>query len=532
MYKEGKDKRTLGAFYTKSDFITDYIVNRLDLKDNLTILEPAAGDGEFIKAVIKRGHTLEISAFDIDPVAVAQLKQKYPGINVEEKNTLTEIPNKGLGVFTQKKWDRILGNPPYGAVYSPDEKKKYKGLYPEINTTESYAMFLVNCINRLNEGGIISFIISDTFLHLNWHNKLRKFILDNCKIKEIVLLKTKLFPEVNYQYAGLCIFTAEKCKDENVRANNKLRFVNRIGDMDMLIKLRDSPLDDTPNFVHCEQIKQREYLEFVDNVFFQAGIPNKILELFMDHVRLVGELVQCKTGIYSGDNTRHFKIISTSDLFEKYTNAGYQVVKKEETVNRQLTEEEKEKGISEPPYFVPLMKGGSGRYYKKPVWFADWSINSINYMQKNPKARVQNSEYYFKKGICMSLINSNRQQARIMEGYVFDQSDNGFFPEEQYLLFFLGFFNSRLFNYMLKKVINPTANATVDYVKKIPTIMPNESQLIQINTLVWEIIEKKKIDENKSIDDEEKKVDLFFYDLYKLNEEERKLVEDFCYHLR
>ena len=71
----------------------------------------------------------------------------------------------------------------------------------------------------------------------------------------------------------------------------------------------------------------------------------------------------------------------------------------------QLTDNEKRGGIKSFPYFVSLMKGGSGRYYKKPVWFIDWSKESLNYMINNKKARVQNSEYYFKKGICMSLIN-------------------------------------------------------------------------------------------------------------------------------
>ena len=533
MNKTKEQKRELGAFYTKSNEIVDYIIKRLELKEGLSVLEPAVGDGEFIKGLEKKNLNLKITAFDIDPESVNHIQSEFNGVTVKHKNTIKENSTLGLSAFTEEKWDRILGNPPYGAEISKEEKKEYSKLYPEINITESYALFLVNSINRLNEKGILSFIISDTFLHLNTHDKLRSFILNNCKVNEIVLLKTKLFPDVNYQYAGLCIFTIQKCSNNDERENNILRFVNRISDINTLKRLRELPLNVIPDFTDAELIKQKNYSDFVDNVFYQAGIPNNLLELFMDHVKLVESLVDCKTGIYCGDNTRHFKILESSNEADKFVKAGYSTLSENETVKRRLKEEEKKKGILEKPFFVPLMKGGSGRYYKKPIWFIDWSQESLKYMLNNKKARVQNAEYYFRKGICMSLINSNRQQARIMEEVIFDQSDNGYFPkDEKYIYFFLGLFNSRLFNYMLKKVINPTANATVNYVKKIPVLMPNQEQLNKINYLVKGIIDIKKENEPTNIDDEEAKVDVFFYELYTLDEAQKKIIEDFCYHLR
>ena len=532
MNKTIEEKRELGAFYTKSDIITAYITMRLELKEGLTVLEPAAGDGEFIKALENSSKECDITAFDIDPVAVRHLRKKFSNITVEEKNTIKEVQSR-LNTLNNIKWDRILGNPPYGAKITKEDKKKFLKLYPEINVTESYALFIVNCIKRLKEGGILSFIISDTFLHLNSHDKLRRFILNTCKIKEIVLIKTKLFPNINYQYAGLCIFTIQRCNNEDQRNNNELKFVNRIKDLETLEKLNEIEFSDLPSFIESEFIKQENYLNFVDNIFYQAGIPKKILELFMDGVSLVDEFVDCKTGIYSGENTRHFKILETAKETKKFVKAGYGVVTTQETINRVLNADEKIGGIKYNQHFVPLMKGGSGRYYKKPVWFIDWSVNSIKYMLNNKKARVQNADYYFKRGICMSLINSNRQQARFMEEVIFDQSDNGYFPKNSNLIYyFLGFFNSRLFNYMLKKIINPTANATVNYVKKIPVLIPENDQLSEVNTIVKSIIESKKNGENKSIEEKEKGVDRLFYEIYSLSPNERAVVEDFCYHLR
>ncbi len=519
-----EEKRKLGSYFTKSEVITNYIVKRLELKNGLSVLEPSVGDGQFIKRLRDGSYELNITVFDINPLCIKHIKKVYQDIKIENKNTLLD----NLGTY-----DRILGNPPYGAFYTSKEKKLYQKLYPEINVTESYALFLVNCIKRLKENGILSFIVSDTFLCLNNHRKLRKFILDNCKIKEIFLLKTKLFPDIAYQYAGLCIFTIQKCGDEKERLDNEIRFINRVDNIKILHQLSESNLNEIPFYVDGELIKQRKYEKFVNHILFQANIPNKILELFMDNSKLVGNLVECKTGIYSGDNKRHFRILETSKGIKEYINAGYETVSEKEIIKRTLTEKEKKEGIESPPFFVQLMKGGSGKYYKKPIWFIDWSKKSLNYMLNNKKARVQNSEYYFKKGICMSLINSNKQQARIMEEVIFDQSDNGYFPkDEKYLYFFLGFFNSQLFNYMLKKVINPTANATVNYVKKIPVLLPNKLQLKEINNLVKEIIQIRKINEETEIYAKEILIDEFFYDLYDLKKKDMEDIKKFCYHLR
>ena len=522
MAKTKEEKSNLGAFYTKSNVITDYIVGKIKLSNGFKILEPCVGDGEFLKAISRVNSKLDITAWDIDPLATQYIKDNFPDVKVETKNALLDDESQ--------EYDIIIGNPPYGAKFSEEDKKVYSKKYSEINIPESYALFLISCIKRLKEGGTLSFIISDTFLHLNNHNKLRKFILDNCKIREIVLLKTKLFPNVNYQYAGICILSLERCSNKEARLGNTLRFINRISDISKLKELINHPINESPSFVDSEIIKQEAYAKFVDNIFFQAGIPKRISELFMDHNKIVENLVECKTGIYSGDNTRHFRILENTRETNKFKNAGYKTLTEKEIVTNKLTPQEKKRGIESSPYFVPLMKGGSGTYYKKPIWFIDWSKDSLDYMLHNSKARVQNSDYYFRKGICMSLINSNRQQARLMEEVIFDQSDNGYFCEEKFLLFFLGFFNSKLFNYMLKKVINPTANATVNYVKKIPVILPQQDRIEEINNLVTKIISLKKRDEKT--DSEEKKVDLFFYELYNLNEKEQKVVEDFCYHLR
>ena len=51
MAKTKEEKSNLGAFYTKSNVITDYIVGKIKLSNGFKILEPCVGDGEFLKAI-------------------------------------------------------------------------------------------------------------------------------------------------------------------------------------------------------------------------------------------------------------------------------------------------------------------------------------------------------------------------------------------------------------------------------------------------------------------------------------------------
>ena len=93
-------------------------------------------------------------------------------------------------------FDFIIGNPPYlnkASAYIRKNKQKLKQIYGKINAHETYAMFIANSIWRLKEGGKLGFITSDSFLTLSTHKRLRNFILNNCKINEILLAPPNLF---------------------------------------------------------------------------------------------------------------------------------------------------------------------------------------------------------------------------------------------------------------------------------------------------------------------------------------------------
>lgn len=499
------DPSRLGAFYTRSRPIVDYMIGQVALDaDGLTVLEPSAGDGQFVAALLATGRSPRVTAFEIDPAAVALLESRFSGAaTILQKNTILERVSPRRAETRPEdrlRFQRVIGNPPYGAALTPAEKRHYRSAYPMAYGSETYGLFLINAIERLEEGGILCFILPDTFLNLTWHKGLRAFILQTCKIRGLTLCATSLFPGARFQYAGLCIITLQRCSDAGARSSNQMRLISRVTEEAQLHALTHGGL---PAGLTAETVTQAEYETFAEQRFF-VGVPASIRVLFDQHPLTVGDLCECKTGFVSGENARFL--------------ARCEQIPAELVLHRDLTPAERETGIEGPNCWVPVMKGGKGRYFRRPTMVANWSVEALAQLRASPKARLQNSRFYFREGICMPLVASGAPQARLlMKGWLFDQSDNGYFPlNPAHRLFLLGLFNSQLFYYLLKKVINPTANATVNYVKQVPAVLPAPPELERIEGLVSRLVQAAEA--GRTDPGAQSALDELFFGLYGLDQ--------------
>ena len=188
-YKEFNEKE-LGSVVTPLK-TANYIISKLGIiKSSQKILDPCVGSGVFIRALLTLGvDQNQIYAYDINPNYKKDIERLE--IHFEVRDTLLTINSDSFNEF-----DFIIGNPPYlnkASSYVRKNKSKLKELYGDINAHETYSMFIVNSIWRLKEGGKLCFITSDSFLTLSTHRKLRKFILENCLIDEILLPPKDLF---------------------------------------------------------------------------------------------------------------------------------------------------------------------------------------------------------------------------------------------------------------------------------------------------------------------------------------------------
>jgi type I restriction-modification system DNA methylase subunit/predicted type IV restriction endonuclease len=91
-------------------------------------------------------------------------------------------------------FDAVIGNPPYGAEFTDLMSNYFKR---KCNTFiwrgESYILFVERGLQLLKRGGLFGFIIPDTYLNLGFTELLRVYVLQNSKLREIVLLPSNVF---------------------------------------------------------------------------------------------------------------------------------------------------------------------------------------------------------------------------------------------------------------------------------------------------------------------------------------------------
>lgn len=490
------------SYYTKSEPILDYMVSMLDFKQQDSIFEPCGGDGMFVDKILSKLPSAKISVFELNPKAIYVLQQKYSSnknITIKQTDTLLDE-----SVISQKVlFDKIIGNPPYGAKNSKIKKDILSQLYPKLYIKESYTLFLYACIQCLNEGGMLSFIIPDTFLSLHRHIEIRQYLLKYTKIKELSMFPSSFFPGINFGYANLCIITLQRSSDVACNLSNIVRIRNGFSRVSELCN---------PAKGEVRKYLQSDIYNNISSAFFFKSNDriNQIVNNMM--CCRIGDIADCVTGFYSGNDKVYLRPRNS-----EVKNANkYVIVSEQEVCERELTDDEKRKGIAGQAYFVPIVKGGNKQYIKTNEWFMNWSESAIREYQASKKCRFQNSSFYFKKnGIGIPMIRSSKLTAALISGRLFDQSIVGVFPYRKELtMYLLAFFNSNVCTKLIE-AINPSTNNSANYIKKIPFIPPSDEQLKNINEWILYII--NHIDKKEDVISlYEKKMEGTFEEIYGL----------------
>jgi len=222
-------KKSNGIYLTNSNKVIDLILEYVP-KDNTiflkTFLEPSCGEGIFILRLILNAYFIDkniniISKFieniyfiDINPEMVLKtennikdlfyflFKKPYKGklnkycmdFTLKQKSLFQ--PDNFLNLY--KKFDFIIGNPPYISLYGRRDKKKNENQriyylknydqFPEsvTNGKINYIMlFLEHSLSFLKERGTLSFIIDISFFEAAYLF-CRKYLLENTKIKKLI----------------------------------------------------------------------------------------------------------------------------------------------------------------------------------------------------------------------------------------------------------------------------------------------------------------------------------------------------------
>lgn len=168
----------------------------------LRVLEPAAGNGAFLQAIVRRlvgscrlhGDTIEravdaISAFEIDPSSAEKAAEMT-------RKTLEQLTvPKSLAAKLARGWvktedfleaslafpiaDFVIGNPPYVRLEDfPESKAAFyrNGFSAMRGRADLYIAFYQAALQQLKQGGVCAFICADRWMLNDYGGALREFI--------------------------------------------------------------------------------------------------------------------------------------------------------------------------------------------------------------------------------------------------------------------------------------------------------------------------------------------------------------------
>jgi hypothetical protein len=336
-------------------------------------------------------------------------------------------------------FDCVIGNPPYGGIKIPDEVRTAL----DIESKDPYGAFIARFLNAHNKttplkhGGVLAYIVSDTFMTIKSHLKLRKHLMQNYVHKML-----RVHPDTFRATVNTVIMIAERNTEREIDDNHiclmaDLTNISIHDNYDHFVEVLNQTKGvdfESTDAIHC--VSNEEYAIYYypqaliktnSNLPFFVASPFNFSKLRTISKPLSFFINEICGGIKSYNDKVYIRNL--------YGNMGYETFNEKLIAKHSLSDEEKKNGIlvedfEKQPYYIRYEKGGDthnelgilNNYYKPVEFYFPWDKKTVKDVGKNNGLR--NRHRYFSKGIGVSTVGVYAPIFRYCEFDVFFNNYN------------------------------------------------------------------------------------------------------------
>ncbi len=284
-----KNRKNHNQYFTP-EFAVEKALSLVTFKGIKNIIDPAVGDGIFLKVASKKWRSSILFGVDIDASIIQNLKKiNLPNYKYFMGDSLlketwgkTEIKK----IISNGGFDLVVGNPPFSSWFNRIESPKILSDYRlarrngKLMRSQSIEILFIEIFVKLaREEGYIVIVLPDGILSNPQYRYIREFILTETIVKHIINLPRNIFKDTS---AKTSILILEKKRTNDLKYLATFHDLEKTGNINNVIEMSAEALINRMDYWYYDNLKRNSMKELANNGLKFVPLRNLI--------------VYCKTG--------------------------------------------------------------------------------------------------------------------------------------------------------------------------------------------------------------------------------------------